>query len=66
MKRRYSFIRAALGVLALTMIAMPDAAWAAAPVQGDPAGIGTAIERALGDEGVGEDSPLSFSLQLLE
>ena len=65
MKRRYSFIRAALGVLALTMIAMPDAAWAAAPVQGDPAGIGTAIERALGDEGVGEDSPLSFSLQLL-
>ncbi len=53
-----------LGLFALTMFALPDIALAAAP---DPAaaGVGTAIERALGDNGAGEDTPLSFSLQLL-
>ncbi len=30
-----------------------------------PAGIGSAIERALGEDGTGDDTPLSFSLQLL-
>ncbi|TAD84756.1 MAG: flagellar biosynthetic protein FliP [Sphingomonadales bacterium] len=46
------------------MLALPDIALAAAP---DPvaAGVGSAIERALGDEGAGDDSPLSMSLQLL-
>jgi flagellar biosynthetic protein FliP len=55
---------ALLALAALTMFALPGAALAAAP---DPAaaGIGTAIERALGDQGAGEDAPLSFSLQLL-
>lgn len=47
---------------ALTMFALPDAALAAS---GDPVGIGSAIERALGDDGTGEDTPLSFSIQLL-
>lgn len=32
---------------------------------GEPAGIGGAIERALGADGAGEDTPLSFSIQLL-
>ena len=49
---------------ALTMSALPDAALAAAPAVDTP-GIGSAIERALGSEGAGEDTPLSFSLQLL-
>jgi flagellar biosynthetic protein FliP len=56
-------------VLALTMFCAPDMALAApAPAPApDPvaAGVGTAIERALGDQGAGEDSPLSMSLQLL-
>ncbi|WP_299196779.1 flagellar type III secretion system pore protein FliP [uncultured Erythrobacter sp.] len=44
------------------MFAVPDAAVAATA---EPAGIGGAIERALGSEGTGEDAPLSFSIQLL-
>ena len=54
-------------LLALTIFWLaPDAAHAAAAAP-DPvaAGVGTAIERALGDQGAGEDSPLSMSLQLL-
>ncbi|MEM7779339.1 MAG: flagellar type III secretion system pore protein FliP [Pseudomonadota bacterium] len=31
----------------------------------EPSGIGGAIERALGSDGAGEDTPLSFSIQLL-
>ncbi|QFT76715.1 flagellar type III secretion system pore protein FliP [Erythrobacter sp. THAF29] len=49
---------------ALTMFALSDAALAAGPAVDTP-GIGSAIERALGSEGAGEDTPLSFSLQLL-
>lgn len=69
--RPASIVRAALACLAaLTMfLALPDMAHAAAPAP-DPitAGVGTAIERALGENGAGEaggDSPLSLSLQLL-
>lgn len=57
-----------LACVALTMFAWPEAAWAAAgtsPTDTIDSGVGSAIERALGDNGVGEDSPLSFSLQLL-
>jgi flagellar biosynthetic protein FliP len=56
---------------ALTIFfAAPETAFAApAPVITAPdpvaAGIGTAVERALGDRGAGADSPLSMSLQLL-
>ncbi len=69
-----SILRAGLVCLAaLTMFfAAPDMALAAAPAAAatlppDPvaAGVGTAIERALGDQGAGDDSPLSMSLQLL-
>ena len=62
-------LRAALVcLLALTMF--PDtAAHAAASAMTPPdpvaAGVGSAIERALGDQGAGADSPLSMSLQLL-
>ena len=42
-----------------TFVADPDLAL------GEPAGIGGAIERALGADGAGEDTPLSFSIQLL-
>ena len=60
---------ALLCLIALTMFALPGLAHAAAPAMPAPdpvaAGVGTAIERALGDEGAGEDSPLSLSLQLL-
>ena len=68
--RAVPFARTALVCLAaLTMFAAaPEAALAAAPVAApDPvaAGVGTAIERALGDQGAGDDSPLSLSLQLL-
>ncbi len=65
---RPSILRAALVCLAaLTMFFAPDAAFAAAAPTPDPvtAGIGTAIERALGDSQAGEDTPLSLSLQLL-
>ena len=69
-----SILRAGLVCLAaLTMFfAAPDMALAAAPAAAatlppDPvaAGVGTAIERALGDRQAGDDSPLSMSLQLL-
>jgi flagellar biosynthesis protein FliP len=66
---RTVILRAAvLGLAALTMFFLaPDAAFAAAPPATDPvsAGVGSAIERALGDQGAGEDTPLSMSLQLL-
>lgn len=67
-----------LCLAALTLFpATPDAALAATPAGAAPlappdpvaAGLGTAIERALGDSGTGAnaegDSPLSLSLQLL-
>lgn len=64
--RAAAIVRAGLLCLAaLTMFwAASDLAHAAAP---DPvtAGVGAAVERALGDEGAGDDSPLSLSLQLL-
>ena len=62
---RIPAIAAFAGLLALTIIGLPGAALAAVPVPEDAPGIGTAIERALGDEGAGDDTPLSFSLQLL-
>ncbi|MGB3471841.1 MAG: flagellar type III secretion system pore protein FliP [Erythrobacter sp.] len=50
---------------ALTMFAATQAAYAA-PLEPDPAGIGSAIERALGGaEDAGEAAPLSTSIQLL-
>jgi len=56
-------------LVALTTFMLPELAHAAAPAMPAPdpvtAGVGTAIERALGDQGAGEDSPLSLSLQLL-
>lgn len=66
-----AMLRAALVCLAaLTMFAaLPDIAHAAPAPQATPdlvkAGVGTAIERALGDRQAGDDSPLSLSLQLL-
>ena len=55
-----------LGFTGLTMFALAvDPALAAIPVPDEPSGIGGAIERALGDDGAGEDAPLSFSIQLL-
>ena len=74
MMRAASILRAGLvSLAALTMFfAAPDWALAATPAAAatlppDPvaAGVGTAIERALGDQGAGDDSPLSMSLQLL-
>jgi len=67
MARRY-WIMSGLFCVALTMFAYPEAAWAAAgtsPADTVGSGVGSAIERALGDDGVGEETPLSFSLQLL-
>jgi len=69
-------LRAALvGLAALTMFFLPDIAHAATPAAPvaatmpapDPitAGVGAAVERALGDKGAGDDTPLSMSLQLL-
>ena len=53
-------------LLALTMFSLGTAAHAAVPVAPpDAAGIGSAIERALSADGAGEDTPLSFSIQLL-
>lgn len=70
MMRAIPMLRGALVCLiALTMFLAPHvAAAAAAPVAApDPvaAGVGSAIERALGDGGAGQDTPLSMSLQLL-
>ncbi len=73
---RSRMLRAALvGLAALTMFFLPDIAHAATPAAPvaatmpapDPitAGVGAAVERALGDKGAGDDSPLSMSLQLL-
>lgn len=59
---RVSYLAGLAGLTALTMFALPDTALAAAP---DAAGIGGALERALGADGAGEDAPLSFSIQLL-
>ena len=60
------FLRAGAVVLgALTMFAFADPAFATAPPASDAAGIGSALERALGADGAGEDAPLSFSIQLL-
>lgn len=63
---------AALWLAAFTMFLLVPAAAAtaaAAPLAPAPdpvaAGVGSAIERALGDDGAGDDSPLSVSLQLL-
>ena len=60
-----------VSLAALTMFATPEAVLAA-PALGmpnaEPAGIGAAIERALGSEGAqsgGESAPLSTSIQLL-
>lgn len=55
----------ALAFAALTMFALSEPALAAAPAAGEAAGIGSALERALGADGAGEDTPLSFSIQLL-
>ena len=70
-----AILRAGLVCLAaLTMfLATPEGALAATPAATaalqppDPvaAGVGSAIERALGENGAGDDSPLSLSLQLL-
>ncbi|MEM1196382.1 MAG: flagellar type III secretion system pore protein FliP [Pseudomonadota bacterium] len=50
------------------MFAAPDAALAA-PISAEPAGVGAAIERALGSDGMGgeqgESAPLSTSIQIL-
>ena len=55
-----------LCLAALTMFFLPDVALAAATApDAVAAGVGSAIERALGDQGAGDDSPLSLSLQLL-
>ena len=62
------FATGALGALALTMFWLPEAALAAAPAIPEPAGIGAAVERALGGDGAPEDdvtTPLSTSIQLL-
>jgi flagellar biosynthetic protein FliP len=65
-----AILRAVIPVLAaLTMFCAADLAHAAAPAAAAaPAGVpgvGAAVERALGSDGAGRDSPLSFSLQLL-
>jgi len=74
MARRFLFA-ALMGVFALTTFAPLEAALAAVAAPGagpatpDTSGIGAAIERALGSEGVegaeGETAPLSTSIQLL-
>lgn len=59
-------ITVALGLLSLTMFVLVEPALASVPLaEPDAAGIGSAIERALGSDGAGEDTPLSFSIQLL-
>ena len=59
---REFLIKLGICTLALTMFAMAEVAFAATP---EATGIGGAIERALGDDGAGEDAPLSVSIQLL-
>ena len=54
-----------VGLATLTMFAGSDPALAATAPVAEPAGIGSALERALGADGAGEDTPLSFSIQLL-
>jgi flagellar biosynthetic protein FliP len=55
---------AAWAAIVLTIFAFPEPVQAAAIVA-EPAGVGGAIERALGSQGAGEETPLSFSIQLL-
>lgn len=64
---RYSAIFAPLLAIfcALTLFFVAEPALAAANMPGATPGVGAAIERALGSDGAGQDSPLSFSLQLL-
>lgn len=68
---RHAMLRACLACLAaLAMVwLLPAVAHAAAPSLPAPdpvaAGVGAAVERALGDRGAGDESPLSLSLQLL-
>lgn len=59
---RAPIIAALLALLALTMFFVPQVAHAA---PAEVPGVGSAIERALGSDGAGEDAPLSFSIQLL-
>jgi len=55
-----------LGLSVLTMFALVEPALAAIPMaEPDAAGIGSVFERALSADGAGEDTPLSFSIQLL-
>lgn len=64
--RVFTRILGLLGWLALTMFFASQPALAAVPVaEPDAAGIGSAIERALSADGAGENTPLSFSIQLL-
>lgn len=64
--RDFTRIAKALGLTVLTMFWLVEPALAAVPtVEPDAAGIGSAIERALSADGAGEDTPLSFSIQLL-
>lgn len=60
---KLSYAAAILSMLAV--FGMADPAAAATTATADPAGIGTALERALGSDGAGEETPLSFSIQLL-
>ena len=62
------FLIGTIGLAALTTTGAAEAAVAAAPAVPEPAGIGAAIERALGNErsqSGGESAPLSTSIQLL-
>lgn len=63
--RLTKLLRSAALTMFLCALAATEPALAAAPVGDDAAGIGTAIERALGADGAGDDTPLSFSIQLL-
>ena len=65
MNMHRALIAGASCLAALTMFGMPEIAAAATPATPEAAGIGTALERALGADGAGEDAPLSFSIQLL-
>lgn len=68
MMRPTSHFAGLLGLVALTMFGAPEVALAAPPVLPEPAGVGAAIERALGSSGPensSESAPLSTSIQLL-